>query len=172
MKRIMVMAGILFLGAICVSSSSNAAGFKEGQWDMSMTIQMGGGMADEMAKAQKEMDKMAPEEKAMMQQMMGNMGVKMGAANSGGMTISRKQCLTNANPVPKKEEEENCQETHTSSGNTVKFEVICKDSHSTGEITYNNDSMKGSIQSTQKHGGKEEKVVMDIKGQYTGPCGG
>ncbi len=166
----MLIGCAVFLATAFFSFSSTAAGIKEGQWSMTMTVQMEGAMGQEMARAQKDMENMSPEEKAMMQQMMGNMGMQMGAANGGGMTISRKQCLTNANPVPKKEDQENCEETHTMAGNTVKFEVNCKDGRSTGEVTYDNDSMHGTIQSTQNNRGKEEKVQININGQYDGPC--
>jgi hypothetical protein len=29
-------------------------------------------------------------------------------------------------------------------GNTIHFEVTCKNSHSTGDVTYSGDSMKGT----------------------------
>ena len=169
MKKLLIIVGILLMG-MGFSSQSNAA-IKEGEWSMTMTVQMDGSMGQEMAKAQKEMENMAPEEKAMMQQMMGKMGMQMGAAQGNGMTISRKQCITNAHPVPQQEHENSyCKETHSTSGNAVHFEVTCKDSHSIGDVTYNNDSMKGTIKSTQTKRGKEENVLIDLKGQYVGPC--
>ncbi len=168
MKKIQ-LGCVVVLGVFLCAYKSIAGGIKEGQWSMHMTVQAQDSMADEMANAQKEMDHMSAEEKAMMQQMMGSMGVQMGG---NSMVIENKQCLTNQNPVPKQEDEENCQETHRSFGNTIKFEVVCKDSRSTGEVTYNNDSMKGTIQSIQRHNGKEEKAAIDIDGQYVGPCKG
>ncbi len=165
----MMSLGVL-LGTICFLSAANAAGIKEGEWDMAMTIQMAGSAGDELAKAQKEMDSMPAEQKAMMQQMMGNMGMKMGGATPGGMTINKKQCMTNDHPVPQQKDQENCKETHTVNGNTVNFEITCKDSHSIGEVTYNDDSMKGNIKSTNTRGGRKEEVAIDLSGQYLGPC--
>ena len=129
------------------------------------------GMENEMAEAQKEMDNMSPEEKAMMKNMMGGMGMKMGA-QAGGMSITHTQCITNDNPVPKDETQKNCESNHTIKGNTVNFETTCPDSHSTGQLTFNNDSMKGTIESTSTQKGKKENVTMDINGQYVGPCTG
>lgn len=161
-----VTAGILF------STGAHAAAIKEGQWTMTTNIHMDG-MDDQMAQAQKEMENMSPEDKAMMQQMMGGMGMNMGAGPGGGtgMSMTRNQCITNDKPVPQGEDEEGCQHTHTLNGNTVNFETVCKDSHSTGKVTYKNTSMKGKIETTKMEKGREEHVTMDISGEYVGPCG-
>lgn len=157
---------LIFAAAAMVSILSNAAhaaGMKEGQWSMTMTTKVAG-MEAEMDKASKEMENMSAEDKAMMQKMMGGMGMNI-QAGGGGMTMTMKQCLTNDNPVPQREDQK-CQETHTMKGNTVNFEAVCPDGTSKGQITFKNDSMKGSIVSTTNG----QEATMDISGEYVGPC--
>ena len=135
---------------------------------MTMVIQADG-MGDEAAKAMKEMEKMSPEDRAMMQHMMG--GMNIGVRSQGmGMTMKSSQCLTNDHPVPKRDNQNNCQETHSINGNTVQFDIVCPDSNSSGQVTYQNDSMKGTIKTTQTEHGKATNATIDISGQYEGPC--
>lgn len=148
----------------------SAAAIKEGNWSMTTVIRMEG-MDAESTQAMQEMENMSPAEKAMMEKMMGGMGMKMGPQGGGmGMSMTRTQCITNDNPVPEGDDQEDCQQTHTMQGNTVNFEVTCDDSHSTGQVTYKNDSMKGTINSTQTENGQEKNVIIDISGEYVGPC--
>ncbi len=170
MKRIILAAGTVSSGLLFLMSAAGAEGIKEGQWSMTTAIHMEG--ADtQSAKAMKEMENMSPEDKAMIQQMMGGMGVKMGAPGGGmGMTTTIKQCLTNDDPVPEANNEKNCKQTHTMRGNAVNFEVVCDNSRSTGEVTYNNGSMTGTIHSTSSEKGRPQNVTMDIRGEYIGPC--
>ena len=168
MKKFIFAMVVVSAGAVIFVSGLRAEGIKEGKWSMTTVIRMEG-MDDQASEAMAEMEKMSPAEKAMMEKMMGGMGTKMGA-QGGGMSMTRTQCITNDNPVPEAEDEEDCQQTHTMKGNTVNFEVTCDDSHSTGQVTYRNDSMKGSIKSTQTENGKETTSTIDISGQYVGPC--
>ena len=156
-----VMAAVFAIGV-------RAEGVKAGQWSMTMVTKMEG-MSEEMNEAMKEMENMSAEEKAMMQKMMGNMNVQMGAG-SQGITTTITQCVSNDHPVPTMENDEDCEETHTIDGNTVKFEMACKSSKSTGEVTYNNDAMEGQIQSQQIENGKEVNATIELSGQYLGPC--
>ena len=168
MKKTILATVVLSAGIFLLSGTANAAAIKEGSWTMTTNIHMDG-MDNEMAQAQQDMENMSPAERAMMEKMMG--GMKMGAQGGGmGMSMTRTQCITNDNPVPKGDNQENCQQTHTMRGNTVNFEVTCDDSHSTGQVTYKNDSMKGTIKSTSTKNGQEENVTIDINGQYVGPC--
>ncbi|OGX30659.1 MAG: hypothetical protein A2787_05800 [Omnitrophica WOR_2 bacterium RIFCSPHIGHO2_01_FULL_48_9] len=168
MKKIIFVAGVLSIGILFFTSAAGAAAIKEGQWSMTTVIRMEG-MDDKAAEAMKEMENMSPEEKAMMESMMGGMGMKMGV-QGGGISTTMTQCITNDDPVPEADNKENCKQTHTVKGNTVNFEVVCDNSRSTGSVTYKNDSMQGTIQSTQVEKGQEKKVTLDISGEYVGPC--
>ena len=168
MKQGMLVLGASLAVVVCANTARAAQGIKEGQWAMTMTIQADG-MGDEAAQAMKEMETMSPEDRAMMQQMMG--GMKMGGGAQGaGMTVQSSQCMTNDNPVPKRDEQKDCQETHSINGTTVQFNVVCPDSTSNGHVTYTNDSMKGAITTTHTERGKATTATLDISGQYEGPC--
>ena len=166
MKKGLSAAGAAVMAAMLANTVSAAQGMKEGQWSMTMTIQADG-MGDEAANAMQEMEQMPPEEKAMMQQMMGGMKMGVGAQ---GMGITSSQCMTNAHPVPQRDDEKDCQETHAIKGNAVHFDVVCDDSQSSGEVTYDNDSMTGHIKSTRREHGRETTSTIGIRGQYEGPC--
>ena len=168
MKKFIWAAGIVSFSLIIFAGGVWADGIMEGNWSMTITTKMGG-MDDELAAAKKEMENMSPEEKAMMQQMMGGMNTMMNADNPG-ITTTSSQCVSNEDPVPDMSAEEGCQSTHTMNGNTVQFETTCPDSHSTGEVTYMGDSMNGTIQSHQTVDGKATDVTIEISGKYTGLC--
>lgn len=167
MKKI-ILTAIMSMGVLFYGLDAMAAAIKEGEWSMTTTIHMDG-MDEQAAEAMQEMENMSPEEKAMMERMMG--GMKMGpGANGMGMSTTVSQCLTNDNPVPEAPGQEDCTQTHSVDGNTVSFETICPDSHSTGQVTYSNKSMNGTIQSTTMEDGVEKTMTIDINGEYVGPC--
>ncbi len=163
MNRVMVVVGVLCVGILAVAGGATAASVKEGKWSMTTVIQMDG--ADpQAAEAMREMENLPPEQQAMMQRMMG------GPGGAPGMSTTTTQCITNDHPVPESKGQEDCQQTHTITGNTVEFEVVCADSRSTGEVTYKGDSMKGTITSTQTARGQQRNMTIDISGEYVGPC--
>ena len=166
MKKGHFAVGAAAMIALLAGTVSAAQGIKEGQWSMTMVIQADG-MGQEAAAAMKEIDNMPPEQKAMMQQMMGK--VHMGASGQG-MTVSSSQCITNAHPVPQRQEQKGCHETHAITGNTVHFDVVCADTTSSGDVTYDNDSMHGRMTSTHTEHGRPMTATIDVHGQYEGPC--
>ena len=168
MKKFIFTMAVVFAGSIVFVVGLRAQSIKEGKWSMTMVTKMGG-MDQQSAESMKEMENMSPEEKAMMQQMMGGMNIQMNS-NGAGMTTTVSQCISSQDPVPNTKRDEDCQETHTMDGNTVNFEVVCKDSKSTGQVTYKEDSMSGVIKSHQTADGQPTDVTIDIKGQYVGPC--
>lgn len=163
MNKTILTLGVVFACALFLTNAATAAGIKEGKWSLTTTIHIAG-MDDQAGEAMKEMENMSPEEKAMMQQMMGGMGI---SANAGGMTTTMPQCITNDNPVPEASNNPDCQSTHNTRGNTVSFEVVCPDSTSRGQVSYNNETMNGTITSKQTNG---QEAKIDISGKYIGPC--
>ena len=168
MKRVVCAAGMFAVTVGLAGLVGAAPGVKEGQWSMTMVIKPEG-MGGEMAEAMKEMESMSPEDRAMMQQMMGSMNMKMNMS-AQGMTTTISQCITNDHPVPQRDQDKDCRETHAINGNTVHFEVVCADGTSSGDVTYENDSMNGHITSTQVERGQKTSATIDITGQYQGPC--
>lgn len=168
MKKIILVMGIVFVGAV-FTIGLKAEGIREGKWEFTMVTKMEG-MGDEYAKAMKEMEDMPADQKAMMQQMMGKMGVNMDA-NSQGITTTVTKCVSDQDPVPSMNNgDEDCKESHSTESNTIKFETDCKGNKSSGHVTYNGDSMEGKIKSHQKAGGKETNATIEVNGKYLGPC--
>ena len=168
MKKFVLVIAVVSLGSLGFVTAVRADGIREGNWSMTMVIKMGG-MGQEGADATREMENMSDEDKAMMKQMMGGMNMQMGGG-APGITTTTTECITNQDPVPDRDGDEDCQKTHTLEGNTVNFEVICPDSKSTGKMTYSGDSMSGEIKSQQMETGKMTDVTIEISGQYAGPC--
>ena len=171
MKRtVFVMAVFLVLAGV-FTVMVRTEGIKEGKWSMTVVTKMA--MPAEAAEAMKEMENMSPEDKAIMQQMMGGMGMQMGA-DAQGITTTVTQCISNDKPIPEMKNNENCQETHTMDGDTVNFHVVCNEdgtqTDSTGKVTYKEDSMQGTIQSKEMVEGNPTDVIVEITGQYVGPC--
>jgi len=160
MKKLVLAVGMAAVAVIGVTGTVWTEGIREGKWTMTMVTHIPG-MEEEMASA---MEGMSDEDKAMMQQMMGSrMSV---GTNGAGMTTTITECITNDNPVPHRDEEKDCPSTHSINGNTVNFTTTCPDSKSTGTITYQTDTMNGTIQSESAEG----RVTIDISGEYVGPC--
>ena len=168
MKKFILAMAAVSAGSLVLISGLKAQEIKEGKWSMTMVTQMEG-MGQESEDAMKEMENMSPEEKAMMQKMMGGMNIHM---NSGapGITTTVTQCVSNDNPVPEMNSKEHCKETHSMAGNTVKFQVVCDESDSSGQVTYKDDSMEGMVKSTQMVDGKATNATIKISGKYLGPC--
>jgi hypothetical protein len=164
MKKFLGAMGVA--GVLIFAGGSGAEAVTEGQWTMTITTRIGG-MDEEYAAAMEEMENMDPAEKAMMQQMMGGMGMGFGGQ---GMTTTITQCVSNDDPVPDWETDEDCTSTHTMNGNSVHFQTVCPDGTSTGDVTYQDESMQGVITSHQTVDGEETEMTIEISGEYVGPC--
>lgn len=169
MKKYFTMVGVVVLAGAVGAGAVWAKGIQEGQWEMTIVTKVAG-MEKEMAEARAAMENMPPEQKAMMEKMMGGMNVSVGAGGEG-ITMNVTRCISNENPVPDMETEQpDCRVTHTMKGNTVNFETHCPDSHSVGKMVYRDGSMEGTVRSTQTADGQKTEVHMDMTGTYLGPC--
>lgn len=167
MNKIVLVAVVVVAGVVVFVSGARAEGIKEGKWNMTIVTKMGGAASEDYTAAMKDMENMSAEEKAMMEKMMG--GVKMNAGGEG-ITTTVTKCVTSSDPVPEMPQEKDCQMTHSMNGDTVHFETVCPDGKSTGDVTYMDDSMKGTIKSQQTEDGKMTDVTIEISGVYVGPC--
>jgi hypothetical protein len=167
----------LLAAALAVlASAAGAQNLKPGLWEVTHKMQTGSGQMEEsMAQMRKEMAGMPPEQRKMMEEMMGKQGGAKGGP-AGGMSV--KVCMTKEmvekNELPA--EQGDCKTTHQSrSGNTMKYGVACTNPPSSGEgqVTFTSPeaySMK-MVMST-KVDGKPEKMNMDGSGKWLGPdCG-
>lgn len=176
----------LHLGiAVCLLATctgyASAQTMKPGLWEISTQMQSGSGeMANAMAKMQKQMESMPPEQRKMVQDMMAKQGMQMGS-NGGGMSL--KVCMTqdmvDRNQVASHQSSNNQNDcTHTNSprsGNTMQFSFVCTKPPSSGEgqVTFTSPeaySMKMTSTSTVK--GQPTKMDMQTSGRWLGSdCG-
>lgn len=80
-------------------------------------------------------------------------------------------CLKQTDYVPKNADQKDCTMKDVNvSGNTVIWEVVCKESSGKGTITYAGDTYDGMMEMTVKEGGKDTHMKMTMKGKHIGPC--
>lgn len=149
---------------------------KPGLWEIRNKMTSSSGeMEKGMAEAQKELDRMPPDQRKMMQDMMAKQGVGMGA---GAGTTSVKICMTKE-MVERDDvaaQQGDCKHTVSPrNGNTMKFSFICTKPPSSGEgqITFVSPqayTTKMTLDSTVN--GKPEKMKMDATGKFlSAECG-
>jgi len=80
-------------------------------------------------------------------------------------------CLSQKDYVPKDTGQKDCTMKDIKvDGNTVNWEVLCKDSSGKGSVTYAGSTFDGVMETMMKEGGKEMNAKMTMKGKYLGPC--
>lgn len=80
--------------------------------------------------------------------------------------LSKSDYVPNANP-----EKSDCKMVNQKiDGNTVSWNVVCKETSGKGTITYAGDSFSGIMESTMKQEGKEITVNMKMDGKHIGAC--
>jgi hypothetical protein len=80
-------------------------------------------------------------------------------------------CLKQNDYVPKNEQQKDCtMKDMKVIGNTVSWEVVCKDSSGKGRITYAGSTYDGAMEMTMKDGGRDMNMKMTMKGKHIGPC--
>jgi len=80
-------------------------------------------------------------------------------------------CLSQKDYVPKDNEQKNCTMKDLKvEGNTVNWEMLCKNSSGKGSVTYAGSTFDGVMETMMKEGGKEMNAKMTMKGKYLGPC--
>jgi hypothetical protein len=162
---------LLTLTLMTSASTLDAAGttMRPGLWEFTSTMKSQSG---EMEKAMREMDAqmaaMPPEQRKMMENMMGSQGVRQ---TSKGTTV--RVCVTpeevKRNTVPAMEH--GCtQQIVRKSGNTVWFKYSCKSnppSSGEGEYTLIGDkAYKGKMKVTTRQNGRAETVEMTQSGKW------
>lgn len=81
-------------------------------------------------------------------------------------------CLSKSDYVPKTApEKSDCKMVDQKiDGNTVSWNMVCKETSGKGTITYAGDSFSGLMESTMKEEGKEMTVKMKMDGKRIGAC--
>ena len=175
----------LGIAALLLTTSAGYASaqtMKPGLWEIATQMQGGSGeMADAMAKAQKQMESMPPEQRKMMQEMMAKRGMQMGTNGGGGMSI--KICMTqemvDRNQVASHQgssTQNDCTNTNSPrSGNTMQFSFVCNKPPSSGEgrVTFTSpEAYSMKMTSTHMVKGQPTKMEMQTDGHWLGSdCG-
>ena len=169
-----ISASLILLG---MAFGASAQTMKPGLWEIGNKMQSASGeMEKGMADLQQQMATMPPEQRKMMQDMMGKQGVSISAAPGGGMAI--KVCLTPEmvarNEMPTQQGD--CKSTQSPrSGNTMKMSFVCTKPPSSGEgqITFvSADAYTSQMTVNTTVGGKPEQMKMDSGGKWLGSdCG-
>jgi len=80
-------------------------------------------------------------------------------------------CLSHKDYVPKNTEQKDCAMKDLKvEGNTVNWEMLCKNSSGKGSVTYAGSTFDGVMETMMKEGGKEMNAKITMKGKYLGPC--
>jgi hypothetical protein len=80
-------------------------------------------------------------------------------------------CLSQKDNVPKDTEQKDCtMKDMKVEGDTVSWEMLCKNSSGKGRVTYAGSTFDGVMETMMKEGGKEMNAKMTMKGKYLGPC--
>lgn len=174
MKLVCVLAA---LAAGAFTTGASAQNLKPGLWEVTNKMQSSSGELEKArAQMQQQLAGMPPEQRKMMEEMMGKQGVKMGPGGPGAMSV--KTCLTKdmveRNDVPAQHGD--CKTTSQQrTGNTIKMAFTCTNPPSSGEGQYtivNPEAytMKMVVRSTVQ--GKSETMNMDASGKWlSADCG-
>ena len=183
MKFLAITAlGALAACALLASSPAVAQKLAPGLWEHSMTVKSSDPrMAEGMARMQKEMANLSPQQRQQMEAMMAAQGISMGVgAGAGGPAITAKVCLTpeqaarDEMPPPA---DGDCKHTSMQrSGNTLRVKFACTGKRpATGDGEYTLESPKahrGRTTVEAVEGGKTVRMDMNHTGRWlSADCG-
>jgi hypothetical protein len=173
MKKLnqLLITAVLASGAACAVAQT----LKPGLWEINNKMSGGSGAAEKaMAEAQKQLAKMPANQRKMMEDMMAQQGVGMGAG--GAMTA--KVCMTREmverNAVATQQGD--CKQTSSPRvGNSMKFSFVCTRPPSGGEgqvVFVSPEAYTMTMALNTSASGKPEKMNMDASGKFlSAECG-
>lgn len=168
------LAAPLLLACLCTGAWSQKV--SPGLWEQSMTMKTQSGQLEQgMAQMQKELAKLPPDQRKMMEQMMAGRGVGMapGQPTTVRVCISPEQAARDEMP----QHDGRCKQTEVQrSGSTVKFKFSCTGQPPTsGEGEYTFESSKansGRVVVDTVAAGKPERMEMQSRGRWlAADCG-
>jgi len=183
MKRPSLAAFIVVtVAALLAGAPAQAQKLAPGLWEHSMTMKSSDPRMNEgMARMQKELAAMPPEQRQQMEAMMAAQGMNLGmAAGAGGPAIVAKVCLTPEqaarDEMPALSEGDCKQTSMQRSGNTLRMKFACTGKRqATGEGEYTLDGPKahrGRTMIDTQEGGKTVRMEMNHTGRWlAGDCG-
>ena len=180
--HVVTALGALAACGLLASSPAVAQKLAPGLWEHSMTMKSSDPrMAEGMARMQKEMANLSPQQRQQMEAMMAAQGISMGVgAGAGGPAITAKVCITpeqaarDEMPPPA---DGDCKQTSMQrSGNTLRVKFTCTGKRqATGEGEYTLESPKahrGRTTVEAVEGGKTVRMDMNHTGRWlSADCG-
>lgn len=166
---------VLLLCAGLAVGAVQAQALKPGLWEFAQKTQLPPERQAQMAQAQKAMEAMSPEQRKMMERMMGSTGASIGIA---GNVITVKACIT-------KEQAErnftptgvqgNCTHDSQRTGNVIKTRFSCTDPAGDGEstVTLKGDTaFSNQVRLNRTVNGRAETMTINGDGRWLGSdCG-
>lgn len=163
--------------ALLASATTLAAAqtMKPGLWEFKQTPQLDPARQAQMAQAQKAMENMPAEQRAMVEKMMAQRGVNVSMA---GGAISVKTCITkeqaerNQAPVT---QHGNCTQDVKRSGSVIQTHFVCTDPASEGDATVTlrgDEGFTNEVTVRRTRDGKAETMKVTGEGRWLGAsCG-
>ena len=174
-KSIAVLVAGAALTASLIAPAS-AQQMRPGLWEHSSRI-MDPQMQAQMAQAQSALAGMPPEQRKMMEQMMAKQGGGgMPSIGAGGTTI-QKVCITKEQAARDEvgQQDPNCTQQHTRSGNKLKFRVSCtgpRPMKGEGEYTFQSDKAYSGRMRVEGGGPQGRPMEMEQSGRWlSADCG-
>jgi hypothetical protein len=158
-------------GAVCATAQS----MKPGLWEVSNKMTGGSGEAGKtLTEAQKQLAAMPADQRKMMEDMMAQQGVGMGAGGAMATKVCMTREMVERNEVATQQGD--CKQTSSPrSGNSMKFSFVCTrpPSSGDGQITFVSPeayTMKMTLTTTAN--GKAERMNMDASARFvSAECG-
>ena len=164
---------LLIVGLL--AGAAHAQTMKPGLWEFKQTPQLDPGRKAQMEQAQKAMEGMPPERRAMIEQMMAKNGVSV---NMAGGVITVKTCITkeqaerNFAPVST---QGNCTQESKRSGSVIQTHFVCTDPASEGDATITlrgNEGFTNDVTVRTQRQGQTETTKVSGEGRWLGAdCG-
>ncbi|HEY9107671.1 MAG TPA: DUF3617 domain-containing protein [Roseateles sp.] len=168
---VLLLASLASLYPTC----SQAQTMKPGLWEFKQTPQLDPARKAQLEQAQKAMDNMPPERRAMIEQMMGKQGVSV---NMAGGVITLKTCITkeqaerNFAPVST---QGNCTQESKRSGKVIQTHFVCTDPASEGDAVVTlrgSEGFTNDVTIRRDRQGKTETTKVSGEGRWLGAdCG-
>ncbi len=169
------LALLLAALASTTAMTSQAQALKPGLWELKQTPQLDATRQAKLAQAQKAMENMAPDQRAMLEQMLAQRGISM---NMAGGSISLKTCITkeqaerNLSPVA---QHGNCTQDVQRSNNVLQVHFSCTDPASDGDATvtlHGTEAFTNDVTVRRPAQGRTETVKVSGEGRWLGvDCG-
>ena len=171
LPALLLIAGLAAVSPIMTQAQT----MKPGLWEFKQTPQLDPARQAQLAQAQKAMDGMPPEQRAMIDQMMAKNGVNVSMA---GGVITVKACVTkeqaerNQLPAP---QQGNCTQESKRSGSVIQTHFVCTDPASEGDATITmrgNHGFTNDVTVRTQRQGKTETAKVNGEGRWlAADCG-